>query len=202
MNWPRFNPRPRQTVLAILAGLAALCALGTENFLVPAWNQLAAQRATAKRQSLEYEKLTRHLAVADLVAAEFQRWGTPALQNDTDEVTLAGLLRTLEAKARIPGMAIVNIKPLPVSDEKVYKLYRVRLSLAGKLPDLLGYVGEITAGGDATGIESFSLRGTPRPGVVECSLSLRTVRLVAGQGGHSPLPDTAPSTKEVEHRGQ
>lgn len=202
MNWPHVNAKPRQIVLAILTGLMALCALATERYLLPAWDELVAQRVVAKAQALEYEKLTRHLAVADAVAAEFQQWGWPLVQSNTDEVMLASLLRSLEAKARVPGVNIVNIKPVPVSDEGVYKLYRVHFSLSGKLPDILRYAGEITGGGEGTGIDSFSIRGTPRPDTVECLLLLRTVRLVGGQAVGGSHAKTAPSTQEFQPHGQ
>ena len=177
LRWPPL-PNVRLTVHLSLAVMLAASAAAVAYGLMPAWGELLRQRTLTDAQAAQYARLSRNLALRNQVAAEFQRLAGSAVQTGTDEVALSEFLRDLEAKARLPGLNIVNIKPLAVRDEKTHKVYGAKLTLAGRLAEVLRFATEVTEGDQAVGIESFSVRGTQKVHVVECTLAICKVRLV------------------------
>ncbi len=187
---PRLDTR--QVVFVVLTGLVVLCAMVTERYIFPLYDELDLARSRAATQSGRHVKLTRDLAVSRTISAEFEKLGKGAEQTENDHVTLSNFLRDLETLARYPTMTIINIKPLPVEDGGSHRVYRARLAVSGKLQEILQFVSDLVSEMTTTGVESFSLRGiqggTSR---IECVLSLRRIRVVPKdrKGSGSPRRD-------------
>jgi hypothetical protein len=161
-----------------LTVMVVLAAAATEYGLLPAYDELAELRSRAQLRVMQYARLSRNLAVRNKVAEEFQRSASSSLWTGNDEVALSNFLRDLEAEARLPGLNIVNIKPLPVKNEKTHKVYSAKLTLAGRLAEVLKFGSEITGGQEVVGIESFNVRGTQKFYTVECALAVRKLSLI------------------------
>ena len=189
----------RQGVLIVLILGILLCAFLVGLYVFPAWDELDAVRALADAQALEHAKLERNLALGGRVNEQLLRRSRTAIQIDSDQVTLSGFLRELEGLARYPSLTVVNIKPFPVEDKESHKVYRTRLTVAGRLAEVLQFATDITTGTQVVGLESFSLRGVQGVGSVECTLSVLMIRLPAGA---LPVPttDRAPRRRAEEDR--
>lgn len=82
--------------------------------------------------------------------------------------------------ARHPSLTLINMKPLPVDDRGTYKIYPVKLAVAGKLQEVLQFVSAMTNRPVVVGLDGFSLRGIQGNNMVECTLSIWMVRLSGG----------------------
>jgi len=169
----------RQVVLLALTAMVALSAAVAQWGLLPAWATLRDLRSAARLRGEQYAVLSRNLALRHRVAEEFHRLAGSTGGAANDEVALSDFLRDLETKARLPGLSIVNIKPLPVRNDRTHKVYSARLTLSGRLGEVLKFACDVGGGSEVTGVESFSIRGTQKLGVVECGLSLRRIGLAA-----------------------
>lgn len=186
--------RPREVAFF---GLVCLLIMGlpiVRRYLLPAYDEWQAVRSTVQMQAVEHAKLTANLAVRGSVDRQFKSLGPKLIQSASDQITLSEYLRELETLARHPDMTLVNMKPLPVKQEHTYKIYRVRLSVAGKLQDIMQFVSDVTHGPAVTGLEAFTLRGAQGHNRVECSLCLWMVRLIPQT--HDSESD---STRAVAH---
>jgi hypothetical protein len=65
-------------------------------------------------------------------------------------------------------------------------VYQVRLSVVGRMPDLLGFMARVTAGPTPTGVETILLRAAQGGEAVECTVLLTSVRLEGGREAGSP----------------
>jgi len=169
----------RRVVLFAAAALVLLCAHLCDALILPAYDELALLRSLAESRALELARLSGHLAVSDVVKERFDALADKVRQVDNDEVTLSGFLLDLEAAARHPSISIVNTKPFPVQDEGTHKVYRVKMSVAGKLQDVARFVSDVTNGNSVVGIESFSLRGVQGVSMVEFAAVLRMIRVAS-----------------------
>lgn len=169
----------RRVVLLAIAALILLCVHLCDALILPAYEELASLRSLAESRALEHARLSGHLAVSNVVKERFDAFADRVRQADNDEVTLSGFLLDLEAAARHPSISIVNIKPFPVQNEAAHKVYRVKMSVAGKLQDVTRFVSDVTNGNSVVGIESFSLRGVQGVSMVEFSAVLRMIRVAS-----------------------
>ena len=144
--------------------------------MVEQWSD---QRTRLEAQSLQLAKLKRNLALSGRVDHQVRQLGDQAVQNGTDEVTLARFLRRIETVSRDAGITLVNMKPLPVERCPTYKSYPVRLSVAGPIQKVLQFGNDLTHGPQITGTESFSVRAVRAANGVECTLSIWMVQLLA-----------------------
>lgn len=176
-HWP-VHLTQRQWGVCLTAAAVILAAAFLRYLLIPSGRECSALRAQLQTKNIEYTRLARNVEMKQPVDAAFGRLGPQANQNESDPLTLAAWLRELEMLARLPGMTLNNMKALPVRQERAYKVYRVRLSVSGKLPEVLRFVSASTHGDSIAGLESFSLRGIQGMNMVECGLSLRLIRLL------------------------
>ena len=173
------NLNSRQVTLFVLAAMVVLCVAVIEWYLCPEYDELKSLRSSAEMRAIEYSKLTRNLLVSRNVNEQFEKELKTAKQTESDEITLSNFLRDLEALARHPSMTIINIKPLPVKDERTYKVYRAKLAVAGRLQEILKFVSDLAAGPKIIGLDSFSLRGVQGVSKVECGLLVRMIRVIS-----------------------
>ncbi len=169
----------RQRGLCVMGAVVVLLIPVLRGVVLPTWREWSELRGNLGRRWLEHGRLSRNLSRKSAVDAEFGRLEGEAWQTEADSMTLASWLRELEVMARLPGMSINSMKALPVKDAGSYRLYRVRVSVSGKLPEVMRFVSEATNGSVVTGLEGFSLRGAQGPNAVECSVALRMVRLTS-----------------------
>lgn len=195
------NSNPRQAVLLILTVLVAVGALVVGHYLVPAYDEWNTLRQTLYLQVSQHASLARNVMIKDSVAKQFQALDPEMQQTDSDHVTLSKFLRELETmRARNPSIILINAKPLPVKSEATHKLYRIKLSVAGNLTEILQFVSDLANGPTVTGLETFSLRGVQGNNVVECSLSIWTVRLIRRpREGGKTYERTVSSYVELAH---
>ena len=191
---------PRESVLFSLTTLGLLCLLVVHGYLLPAYDQWQLSKSSAQLQGLEYAKLNSNLAIKQSVNQQFHKLGPNALQLKSDQITLSEYLRELETLTRHPSITLINMKPLPVKAETNHKIFHIKLSVAGKLPEILQFVTELTHGETITGLEGFSLRAMQGNNMVECSLSLWMVRLMPESIG-SELPNSTQNKEMVLYGG-
>jgi hypothetical protein len=182
IKW-RGELKGRQWALGMATAMLILVMIILRYALVPSAKQWSMLRVQLQAKNAEHARLVRNLAMRPMVDEQFTRLGPQVYQNDSDPMTLAGWLRELEMLARLPSMTLNHMKAAPVKQEKASKIYRVRLSVSGKLPEVLKFVSAATHGDTVAGLESFALRGVQGVNMVECGLSLRMVRLLPERKG-------------------
>lgn len=179
----------RELVLITATLIVVVGAPVFQRWLLPGYDQWRAMGALVDSQTIEYQRLVSNLEIKQSVDEQFKLLGENAWQSQSDQITLSGFLRDVEVEARYPGMTLINMKPLPVTHQETHSVYKVRLSVAGKLQDVLKFAFKLLNGETITGMESFSIRGTQGGNVVECSFSLWMVKL--------PAPESSPGPPEV-----
>jgi hypothetical protein len=84
-------------------------------------------------------------------------------------------------------------------------VYTVKLSISGRLAEVLQFVSDAVNGRTVAGLGSFSMRAVQGSERVECSFDLRMVKLAPGRESqpHHASPDapTGPSTREAADAG-
>ena len=173
-----YSLSPRQIVLAGITGTVVLCAMIVGRSIFPVYDEWQEMKSLVRLQSLEHDRLSRNLAIKQEVEEEASRLKPSVYQLESDAITLSQFLRELEVLGRHPSMTLSNAKALPVEDKGAYKIYRVRLSVAGKLQEILQFVSDMTSGNTVVGLEGSALRGVQGGAMAECSLSMRMIRLV------------------------
>ena len=171
----KFSPRER--ILAVITALVVVGVPTYLNLVRPAVDDYRDLRHRLNAQQAQYAKLQRNLAAADAVDAQITALGAAAWQQESDEVTLSSFLGDLELLARRPTLRIVGMNPLAPKENSTYKLYPVRLTVAGRGPEVVQFVAELTNGKSAVGLNSFSVRGVQGGELIECTLNLWLVKL-------------------------
>lgn len=172
------NPSAVRKRLLAAAGAVGVLVLATFEWgLLPAARQWWSLRESVSIQAEKLARLETNLRIARQLGSDFHEVLAAAGQKESDERTLSDFLRELETQARRPGLTIVNIKPFPVSDRGSYKQYRVRLSMAGKLPEILYFAAGLMGGRPVVTSESFSIRGQQGVNEVECTFTICLVTL-------------------------
>ena len=197
MRAPKLSLDPRQRSLVAI-GVAVIVFAGIGNYLIlPAYDQWRGLHRSAAGQQAQYEKLTRNLGVKQSVDEQFARLAREAVQMDSDQGTYSKFLRRLEMQARQTDVAIINTKPFEVEAASTHKIYRVKLSVAGKIQQLLKFICGITDGPAVVGTESLTLRAVQGINMVECTMSVWMVRLTSDTSvGKDAGPSAAASRKE------
>lgn len=170
---------PRQIVLAIVTLTVVLGALLVLYGVFPAYDAWRSLSSQLKLQSLEHDQLSANLAAREYVNDQFKKLGLEVRQLKSDQIALSQFLRDVEALARHPSLTVINMKPMTVDDRGACKIYPVRLSVAGKLQEVLQFVSDMTNRPTVVGLDGFSLRGIQGSNRVECTLSIWMVRLVS-----------------------
>ena len=174
--------QPRQRVLAVMTLTMVLGAALVNYVVLPVYDEWRGLSSQVELEALEYRKLTANLEARQYVNAEFGKLGEEVWQLESDQITLSRFLRDVEALARHPSLTVINMKPMPVEDKGSYKVYPVRLSVAGKLQEVLQFVSDMTNRATVVGMDGFAIRGIQGSNMVECSISIWMVRLVSGRG--------------------
>ena len=181
--------QPRELVLC---GIIVLLLIGVpvvQRYLLPAFDQWRSQRARLAIQAADYAQLMRNIAIQESVDREFDKLGPEAVQVESDPITLSVFLRDVEtALSRRASMTMINATPQPVEVAPDLKAYRVAVTVAGKLPEILQFLDDLAAAAPPIGIESFGLRGIQGRNMVECSVGLKRVHLLADNGGVHAVP--------------
>jgi Tfp pilus assembly protein PilO len=159
----------------------ALCAAAgivlVRTILLPSYREWRDLQSELHARAPEYARLARNLAYRQSADEEFERLPREAFQRDPEQITLAAWLRELETAARRPSLVLVNTKPMPVRHEAGYGVYTVKLSISGRLAEVLQFVSDAVSGPTVAGLGSFSMRAVQGGDSVECSFDLRMVKL-------------------------
>ena len=173
-------PRPltvREKALAVVTALVLLGWPAYQQLIRPSIEQWQSLRDQLYLQQMQHGKLQRNLAVRGEVERQITGLGAPAWQQESDEVTLSSFLSELEVLARRPTLRIVSMNPSAAKDSATHKVYPVRLTVAGRGPEVAMFVAELTNGQTVTGLKSFTIRGLQGGELIECTLNLRMVKL-------------------------
>ncbi len=197
MKTARLTLDPRQTCLVAI-GVAVIVFAGICNYLIlPAYDQWRDVRRFIADQQAQYEKLTRNLGIKQSVDEQFARLAREAIQIDSDQGTYSKFLRRLEMQARQFDVAIINTKPFDVEAAPTHNIYRVKLSVAGKIHQLLKFICGLTDGPAVVGTESLTLRAVQGINMVECTMSVWMVRLTSdNSSGKDAGPSATASRRE------
>jgi len=200
MTNPLNSLTSRQRVLAVVTGTVIVTVMAVQLAVFPAYDTWQLRRARLDEQAAELARLERNIRMRDPVNRAFAELSPALHQQGSDEATFSQCIRQLEVVHRYPTVMVVNAKPLPVVDEGTHKIYKVRVTVAGELPEVVRFVGDLTGSEKAVGIDGFSLRGIQGLSKVECSLSIRMVRLIGPAGSVPPRSSTTPYLMaEKEH---
>ncbi len=183
------NLNSRQNVLVLLTAAFLLTAVIVNYYLLPLYDRFVSVRLIVNAKAHKEARLARNLKVREIVDEQFDKYGGQIEQAESDQIAMSNFLRGVETAARYPGMRIVNLKPLPVISEPTHQFLRVQVSVEGKLEDVIRLVSSTGRARTVTGLESFSLRGVQGTSRVECTLKMRTVRLMS-QSRHGPHADS------------
>lgn len=200
MKSPLHSLTSRQQVLAAITLAVIVSAVVLHVGILAAFDTWQLLRAGLDEQAAEFARLERNISVRSNVDEAFQRLPAELHQRGSDEATFSQCIRQLEVVRRYPTMMIVNAKPLPVGDEGTHKTYRLRITVAGELPEVVRFVGDLTGGDKAVGIDGFSLRGIQGISKVECSLSIRMIRLTGTGRGRDARRSPSIASSAAENR--
>jgi len=170
---------PREYMVFGVTTLLVVCGPFIQRWILPAYDQWTNLRSHVDLQAADYAKLTANLAIKESVNQQYEKLNQKTRQNETDQIVLSEYLRDIESMARHPSLTLINMKPMPVKAEKNYKIYKVKLAIAGKLQEILQFVSDVTHSPSITGLESFSLRGVQGDNLVECNISFWMIRLTS-----------------------
>lgn len=175
-----------QKMMVAVTTLVALTALVLEQWTFPAYDRWRQQSSALAAKTAMHGRLSRSLSIKDRVESQFVQLSADAFRSGSDEVMLADFLKCIETAA---GGLLMKVEPSPVKDDGAYATYRVRLLLSGKLQEIVRFADELTSGGGAVGVESFSLRAIPGRNMCDCTFVLWMVRLSPQQ--HTPIRKAA-----------
>jgi hypothetical protein len=169
-----------------LASIAATVLVGVilKGLILPMAFEFGDLRQTASDQAEIYAGLRHNLESAKTVTRELSKLQEAPSQREAEQVIMSRLLRELEEAAHFPSLRLLNMKPMPVEQTKSFRVFRVRLSASGDLPDLVRFVDRATQGRAAKGLDSFWVRGTPA-GQVEAGLDFRMIDLTPAGAGRT-----------------
>lgn len=168
----------RQQVRIILLLAVLVSFLVLDRLMLPAWDEMRAKQDTSEASVRKHARLGRNLLAARQIEGLIGRQQRVSEQVKSDEITQSEFLRDLEATSRLPRLRIVNIKPFSAQDTGTHRIYRVKLSVAGPLQEVLQFVASVMAGPNPTGLDSFSIRGVQGKGIVESTLTIASIRLI------------------------
>lgn len=184
--------RTRQlTQREVLLGAALILIIGmgfaVRGLFLPLYRQWRDLRQRVQLQEMQYQRLNRNMGLRHDVENQFARLDPRVFQRDSDEVTLGEWLRDLEAAARNTAVTPLNMRPYTMQSAATTKTYGVRVSISGRLPEVVRFVDEVSGSGRAVSLDACSIRGIPGGNNVECTLSLQLISLL-----DSPTRDNAP----------
>ena len=81
-----------------------------------------------------------NLAMRDAVLETYSAYAGYALSAGSDEKEVANLLNEIEALARKTGLSLVNVKPKPLTKEKVWKQYPVEIEVETEWASLIKFI--------------------------------------------------------------
>jgi nucleoside diphosphate kinase len=82
----------------------------------------------------------RHLAAGGAVRKAYSAYDGYALIAGSDEEEMASLLNEIEGLARKTGLSLVNVKPKPLTKEKVWKQYPVEIEVETEWASLIKFI--------------------------------------------------------------
>ena len=180
-NWKQWQPR--QVVLMGIVGAVLICSVVFQSYVRPLYNRWRFAEAQTRRQDIKFIRLQHNLSISASVDEAFAKLPPEVMRTESDERTLSQFFQSIEAMSRHGGMTLVNMKPYPTEAEATHRIYPIRLTVSGKLQEVLQFVTDVAGLPEVTGIEGLSLRGAAHGAKVEGSLSLWMVRLEGGRGG-------------------
>jgi hypothetical protein len=176
-------------LLLVVAGGAWYLALR------PAYRGWSSARQRVDARASELLRLSNNLGLKGDVERQLAELPPDTWSSDVEAVTLARFLTQLETLARESKVVATGTRAEGVERERGAALYRVRLSVEGRLPDLIGFMSRVTGEQYPTGIESISLRSARGGDAVDCTVTLVSVRLnrsVAPSGSAASPASPAP----------
>ncbi len=82
----------------------------------------------------------KNLAMREAVLKTYSAYDGYALSAGSDEKEVANLLSEIEALARKTGLSLVNVKPKPLTKEKVWKQFPVEIEVETEWASLIKFI--------------------------------------------------------------
>lgn len=201
-----FSPREWTLVgLTLLVGIIVPLYLF---LLLPQWRRLDQARMETAYLEAELAELQNNLRVRDQVYQLYgQSRVEPLPPEKSDHIITSDLLREIDAiRANYPSLVVGNIRPLPpetpsgepgarrtTANQRASrtsqasavqgggaKAFPVRLTVSGKLPEVVDFVTSLAHRRVLIRLDSFTLRGMQGVNQVECKLEIRMVGFEEG----------------------
>ena len=187
----------RERTLAGLTLMAGVVVVLYLLVLLPQWQRLSAIREDTADLEYDLVQLESNLTIRDKVSQLYQQAQvTPLDPTKTDYIITSDFLREIGAiQGNFPSVVVGNIRPLDrevidaSSDAFAKKVkattggqgeiraYPVRLTLSGKVPEIIDLVATLTHRRMLVRLDSFVLDGIQGINQVECKLEIRRIGL-------------------------
>lgn len=190
----------RECVLMSVTVVVILGFFVYRQWVLPTYDQWSSLRALVQDQMIDYTRLTRNLAQKQIVDDQFNAIGDAAWQAESDLKTLSRFVRDVQALTDQYKLTMRIPRQEPIRKEQAYKVYPVRLSVSGKIMDVLQFVTDLLNRPTITGLESFDIRGIQGGNVVECRFSIWMIGLIPDVGDQKLSNSSRVSAGSISRR--
>lgn len=183
--------------------------------LLPQWRRLDQVRTEASLLETELIELQSNLSIREQVDVLYQQANIEPLPADKSEhIITSDLLRKIDTiRANYPSLSVTNIRPLlPPEASRAGKssnnsrnvtettsrggdapggggrIYLVRMTVSGKLPEIVDFVTSLTHQRVLIRLDSYTLRGVQGVNLVECKMQLGRIGF-PGHTGETDVPE-------------
>lgn len=190
MNWFPERINERQIAAIVMSATILLSAIIIHYAIIPTYGNLRLLRQSVQTNVKRLAVLSQNIMVRQSVDEKFSQIGKKTIQTETDEITISQFLREIEELARKPNVMLINMKPTAPKGTETVRQYEVKLSVAGRIQDVLQFLHALTTADSIVGLRSISLRGVQAGQRVECSLTIWTVRLLMNRHIRGAVTET------------
>lgn len=151
----KFSSRERALVIATILILFSTVSYGfIIEPLLRAYSDLSYRIATDAKK---LEKNQRLIHMKDAIIAEYERYSKILRPTGSDEEEIASMLKVIEATARNDNVYILNIRPQPLKDEELYKIFSLELSAEAEIERLVRFIYDLQTGTDLLRVRRLTI---------------------------------------------
>ncbi len=180
MILPNFTFREKR--IAFITLMVIACCIVFNQFIYP-------QIIYWKRVNKEIEKLNvdllkarRALGLKDQVEEKYKNYQEKVLITGSDEEETAKLLREIENLSRPIGLYILNMKPLPVEDEGLYKRYSIQLEGDGEIITIAKFLYSIQTSPSFLKVQRLQMNARSGTKLLRANLFITKISVVPEKG--------------------
>lgn len=152
----KFSGRERTLVVATILILLSTVSYGfIIEPLLRAYSDLKFKIATDAKK---LEKSERLIHMKDAIIAEYERYSKILKPARSDEEEIASMLKVIEATARNDNVYIMNIRPQPLKEEELHKIFSLELSAEAQIERLMKFIYDLQTGTDLLRVRRLTIR--------------------------------------------